>query len=173
MLRAEYLEYIHDALIAVFWPNTEPVGERELRDKGLIESAAARPFHTLQGEDAYPTILEKGVALFHSVIANHAFTNGNKRTAVIAVDHFLIVNDYHLLLENRDMYGIAEKTAAYKSRGLTQEESLAEIREALEEGVISMEVVERNVGQQSDLTRFIGKFREVRHMLRQGCREID
>jgi death on curing protein len=129
MLQADYLEFIHDALVALLWPGTEPIGQREQRDRGLIESAAARPFHTLLGEDAYPTITEKAVALFHSINANHAFMNGNKRTAVIAMDHFFTVNDHCLLLTNEAMYKIAEKTAAYKERGLSQQQSLAEITE--------------------------------------------
>lgn len=90
MLHADYLEYIHDALVALLWPGTEPISERDYRDRRLLESAAARPFHTVLGEDAYPTILRKAAALFHSINANHRFMNGNKRTAVIALDHFLI-----------------------------------------------------------------------------------
>jgi len=173
MLRADYLEYIHDALITVFWPGTDPICEREQRDRALVESAAARPFHTILGEDAYPTILEKGVALFHSINANHAFINGNKRTAVIAIDHFLTANDHHLLLENEAMIVIAEKTAAYKARGLSQDQSLAEIREALEENVISMDIVEQSVGQQERFLETIRKFKKVRDLIRsKACLEL-
>src|SRR5690349_16371256 len=98
MLQADYLEYIHDALVVLLWPGTEPIREREQRDRRLIESAAARPFQSVFGEDAYPEITQKAVALFHSINANHAFINGNKRTAVIAMDHFLTANDHCLLL---------------------------------------------------------------------------
>ena len=150
MLRADYIEYIHDALVSVLWPRTEPVSDREQRDHALIESAAARPFHTLLGEDAYPNIIEKAVALFHSINANHAFMNGNERTAVVATDLFLVENDHYLSLENDEMYKIAEKTAAYKARGLSQDQSLAEIREVLAENVISMDIVEHVAGQQAD-----------------------
>jgi prophage maintenance system killer protein len=104
MLRPEYLEYIYDAMVTVLWPGTEPIFEREQRDRALIESAAARPFHTIFGQDAYSGILDKGVALFHSINANHAFMNGNKRTAVIALDHFLMANNHQLVLENDAMY---------------------------------------------------------------------
>lgn len=67
MLQADYLEFIHDALVVLLWPGSEPIGEREYRDRRLLESAAARPFHTVLGEDAYPTILRKAAALFHSI----------------------------------------------------------------------------------------------------------
>ena len=42
-----------------------------------IESALGRPFHSADGQDVYPTIIEKAAALFHSLIANHPFHNGN------------------------------------------------------------------------------------------------
>lgn len=172
MLRADYLEYIHDALVGVLWPNTELVGSCDHRDRALIESAAARPFQTVLREDAYPGILDKGVALFHSLIANHAFANGNKRTAVIALDLFLMVNDYHLLLENDAMYKVAEATASYKSRGLSLDESLAEIHESLAESVIEMGIVEASVGSQEPFLKFIAKFKKTRDLIRKACVEM-
>ena len=33
MLRADYLEYIHDAMVSVLWPETEPISDREQRDR--------------------------------------------------------------------------------------------------------------------------------------------
>src|SRR5690242_14677028 len=166
MLQADYLEFIHDALVALLWPGTEPIGEREQRDRGLIESAAARPFHTLLGKDAYPMIEEKAVALFHSINANHAFMNVNKRTAVIAMDHFLTANDHFLLLTNEPMYKIAEKTAAYKERGLSQDQSLAEIAEAIEENVVSMDIVRHAIGQQEEFLETVRKFEQTRDWIR-------
>ncbi len=168
MLQADYLEYIHDALVALLWPGTEPIGEREQRDRGLMESAAARPFHTVFGEDAYPTIPEKAVALFHSINANHAFMNGNKRTAVIAMDHFLTANDYCLLVTNDPMYKIAEKTASYKERGLRQDQSLAEITEALEENVIWMDIVRHATDQQEQFSQLVRTFDQMRDVIRRN-----
>jgi len=172
MLGADYLEFIHDSLVILLWPGTEPVSDREDRNRPLIESAASRPFHTLMGEDAYPTVLGKAVALFHSINANHAFANGNKRTAVIAMDHFLMANDHHLLLENDEMYKIAEKTASYKARGLSQDESLAEIHGALEEHVISIDIVEHCVGHEEHFLTIIRKFRDVRDLIRTKAHKI-
>jgi prophage maintenance system killer protein len=48
-----------------------------------IESALGRPFHSADGQDVYPTIIEKAAALFHSLIANHPFSQreqANSRT---------------------------------------------------------------------------------------------
>jgi death-on-curing family protein len=166
MLGADYLEYIHDALVALLWPNTEPVGDHEQRDRSMIESASARPFHSAFYEDAYISISEKAIALFHSINANHAFTNGNKRTAVIAVDHFLLANDHCLVLPNEEMYKMAEKTASYKKRGLSQEESLAEIRDAISKHVFSFSDVEKIAIKEEKFVDIMKRLCGVRDLIR-------
>jgi death-on-curing protein len=141
MLGPGYVEFIHDALVAQVWPGTDPVASGEYRNRKLIESATGRPFHSVLGEDAYPTIIGKGVALFHSLISNHAFYNGNKRTAVIALDHFLMANGYFLAVDNGEMYKLAEVTATYNERKLSHDESLSEIMEVLREDIIPIELL--------------------------------
>jgi death-on-curing protein len=127
MLGAQYVEYIHDELLEVFWPSAENVGSEGIRDRALIESAVARPFQSAFGQDIYPTIIEKAVALFHSLIANHAFVDGNKRTAVTAFDHFLLANGFVLGIPNSAMYEIATNTACYRERNFSHEDSFAAI----------------------------------------------
>lgn len=63
-----------------------------VRDYGLLEAAVARPQATVFGEDAYPTLWAKAGALLHSLAANHALVDGNKRTAVHATLTFLELN---------------------------------------------------------------------------------
>ena len=109
----------------------------EFRDTALLESATSRPFQSAGGQDAYLTIPEKAVALFHALNADHAFWNGNKRTAVLALDHFLIANELFLAAGNSEMYVLAEKTASYKARGLNQDQSMEEITRAIGERVVS------------------------------------
>lgn len=53
-----------------------------VRDLGLLESALARPRASVFGQDAYPDLWTKAAALPHSMIANHPFVDGNKRTAL-------------------------------------------------------------------------------------------
>lgn len=60
-----------------------------VRDIGLVDSACHRPATTVFGEDAYPTLLEKAAALLHSLTANHALVDGNKRTAWLSTVVFL------------------------------------------------------------------------------------
>jgi death-on-curing protein len=74
--------------------NTEVMGGRHaLRDRGLLESAVARPQASALGVDAYPDLVSKA-ALLHSLVLNHAFVDGNKRTAVLATLVFLDLNGF-------------------------------------------------------------------------------
>lgn len=56
-------------------------GSSGLRDEALLLSASNRPFQTFDGNDLYPTIIDKSAALFQSIIINHPFIDGNKRMA--------------------------------------------------------------------------------------------
>jgi death on curing protein len=131
MLGAPYVEYIHDELLEVFWPSSEKVATEGVRDRTLIQSAVGRPFQSAFGEDIYPTVTEKGVALFHSLVANHAFVDGNKRTAVTALDHFLLANGFVLGIPNSAMYELATNTACYRERNVSHEDSLVAIVSAV------------------------------------------
>jgi death on curing protein len=63
-----------------------------IRDVGLLESAIAQPRMTFGGKELYPSLLEKAAALGFSVIMNHPFVDGNKRTGHAATETFLILN---------------------------------------------------------------------------------
>ena len=64
----------------------------EVRDIGLLASAAGRPQTTVFGEDAYPTLADKAAALMHSIARNHALVDGNKRLAWSATRVFCLLN---------------------------------------------------------------------------------
>jgi death-on-curing protein len=51
---------------------------------------------TFGGEDLYPTIVEKAVALGFSLIQNHPFVDGNKRTGHAGMEIFLVLNGYQI-----------------------------------------------------------------------------
>jgi len=67
-------------------------GTLGIRDMGLLESAIAQPRMTFGGEDLYPSLLEKSAALGFSIIMNHPFVDGNKRTGHAATETFLVLN---------------------------------------------------------------------------------
>lgn len=76
-------------------------GSHGLRDLTLLESAILRPQTTFSGEDLYPTLFNKAAALLHSLIHNHPFLDGNKRTASVSTAVFLIKNNYDLKVDNK------------------------------------------------------------------------
>jgi len=78
------------------------LGQVELRDLGLLESAAARPRTTVFGEDAYSTFAEKAAALMHSLARNHPLVDGNKRLAWAGTRAFCLLNGRDLELSVDD-----------------------------------------------------------------------
>lgn len=70
----------------------ESGGALGIRDIGLLEAAIAQPRMTFGGEDLYPSLLEKAAALGFSIIMNHPFVDGNKRTGHAATETFLVLN---------------------------------------------------------------------------------
>jgi death-on-curing protein len=72
-----------------------------VKDHGLLESAVHRPQQSVFGEDAYPSLFDKAAALLESLVKNHCFHNGNKRTAYMATKSFLILNGYYLRVERQ------------------------------------------------------------------------
>ena len=71
-------------------------GSTGIHNVGALESALAQPHMTFGGEDLYPTILEKAAALGFSLIRNHPFVDGNKRTGHAAMEVFLVLNGYEI-----------------------------------------------------------------------------
>ncbi len=68
-------------------------GSHGVKDMGGLQSAVAQPQMTFGGEDFYPTLAEKAAALAFSLINNHPFHDGNKRTGHAAMVLFLDIND--------------------------------------------------------------------------------
>ena len=82
-------------------------GSHGLRDLGLLESAVARPQSSFDGEDLYPDIFQKGAALVHSLLMNHQFVDGNKRTAMFSVMTFLELNGYKFVAKQKEVVDTA------------------------------------------------------------------
>ena len=67
----------------------ETGGSIGVRDEGLLESALEGVFATFGGQELYPTKEEKGARLGYTLIANHAFVDGNKRIGMYVMLTFL------------------------------------------------------------------------------------
>lgn len=74
----------------------------QVRDLGLLASAAARPRTSVFGDDAYPSLTEKAAAICQSVVRNHALVDGNKRLAWSATRVFLLINGHDIAYDIDD-----------------------------------------------------------------------
>ncbi len=88
------------------------LGDVEIRDAGLLESASARPRSTAFGEDAYPSIHRKAAALLHSIARNHPLVDGSKRLALAATIAFYGLNGFRLTMSNDEAYEVVMAVAA-------------------------------------------------------------
>lgn len=95
-LTIEQVIYIHQKGIEKFG------GMYGIRDKGLLESAVARPKTTFGGKDLYKDVFAKASALGHSLLMNHPFLDGNKRTAFACMELFLQENRFLITASDDD-----------------------------------------------------------------------
>ena len=96
-LSAQQVLFLHARLIA------ETGGIHGVRDIGLFESAVARPQATFGGEDLYPDVFLKAAILMHSLVGNHPFVDGNKRTGIAAAGLFLRRNSWRPAADNVEL----------------------------------------------------------------------
>lgn len=96
-LTVEQVLFLHARLIE------ETGGSHGVRDVALLESAVARPRATFGGKDLYPDLFSKAAALMDSLIRNHPFIDGNKRTGIAAAALFLRQNGRRLTATNPEL----------------------------------------------------------------------
>lgn len=65
-----------------------------IRDAGMLDSAMARPQNLAQYGD--PDAAALAAAYAFGIARNHPFTDGNKRTAAVVSETFLMLNGYEL-----------------------------------------------------------------------------
>ena len=81
-------------------------GSIGVRDDGLLESALESCFATFDGQELYPTKIEKAAKLGYSLVSNHAFIDGNKRIGIYVMLTFLEINGIKIFAENQDIVNI-------------------------------------------------------------------
>ena len=86
LLTIEHILQLHVLAIKQFG------GSEGLRDLGRLESAAAVQTQSVFGEELYPEIHDKAAAMCRGIIGDHPFTDGNKRTAILAAITFIEIN---------------------------------------------------------------------------------
>lgn len=85
-------------------------GSPGLRDEALLESAAARPRNKWSYDQAID-IFELAVSYGFGLAKNHAFIDGNKRTALLSVRAFLFRNGYRFTPEEVETVTVIEGLA--------------------------------------------------------------
>ena len=107
-LIAEQVLFIHYRLVS------ETGGGHGVRDIGLLQSAIARPRATFDNQELYTNIFEKAAALMESLVNNHPFIDGNKRTGIACTVLFLRQNGITFSAKNSDLERFTLRVASSK-----------------------------------------------------------
>ena len=114
---------VHDEQLA------EHGGLPGIRDLGAMQSALARPRNLASHEDC-DDLARLAAAYAYGIARNHGFADGNKRTALVTADLFLMLNGYQLSSSPAEnvltTLGVAEGS-------LSEEELVAWIRDNIQE----------------------------------------
>jgi death on curing protein len=112
MLEISDVLTIHKRLIHEFG------GTLGLRDMELLESAISRPYQTFDSNDLYPTAEEKASAIIESIVTNHPFVDGNKRTGYALFRILLLIEGKDINSSQQEKYefviSIAERKLGYE-----------------------------------------------------------
>ena len=110
MISPEFLDLeevleIHTLQLAEFG------GTAGVRDQGLLESATEQPRATAFGELLHADLFEMAAAYLFHIVKNHAFLDGNKRTALVAALVFLDINGVSLDRDDDRLYELTMAAA--------------------------------------------------------------
>ncbi|ATS38170.1 MULTISPECIES: type II toxin-antitoxin system death-on-curing family toxin [Xanthomonas] len=90
---------IHDRQLA------EHGGGSGVRDDALLDSALARPKQLSAYGDPPPDLAALAASLAYGLARNHPFVDGNKRTAAVACETFIVLNGAALQAGDLELYG--------------------------------------------------------------------
>ena len=112
MISAKEVQQLHQILIDKFG------GRPGIRDIGALESALSRPFQTFDNKELYPSAIEKAASLIESILTNHPFIDGNKRTGYTVLRLYLLQNSLEITASSDNRYefviNIASGTLQYE-----------------------------------------------------------
>jgi len=93
--------YLHQALVDRYG------GLHGVRDLGLVASAVVRPEAGFGDFEAYPDLFLKAAVLGFSLLKNHAFLDGNKRTSIGAMELLLEKNGVRITAKINERFRLA------------------------------------------------------------------
>ena len=125
MITFELVVGIHQILIKRYG------GPSGIRDEAALHSAVNRLYQTFDGEELYETSVEKAAALIESLIKNHPFIDGNKRTGYVTMRILLKKDQKDVKATEEEKYEFVIKIAAGESE-------FDEIKQWIEEKLIEV-----------------------------------
>ena len=81
-------------------------GSLGVRDWNMFESACLQPYASFAGRDLYPNIFFKAAAFIRSMIKDHPFVDGNKRTSITGAQTMLELNGYKFIGKRKETYNL-------------------------------------------------------------------
>ena len=111
LLSREQILYLHSKLI------NATGGIDGTRDEGLLDSALHIPFQAFDGEELYPSVLQKAARLCFGLIQNHAFYDGNKRIGVYVMLVFLELNGMEIDCVDEELAALGLGVASGQMKG--------------------------------------------------------
>ena len=118
-LNADDVETVHARMIAEYG------GGDGLRDRGLLESAAAMPFATFGGQFLHEGLPTMAAAYLFHFCKNHPFVDGNKRVALASAIAFLLLNGHELIASKTEA---EELTLGVADSSISKEDAIAFFR---------------------------------------------
>ncbi|MFN7117011.1 MAG: type II toxin-antitoxin system death-on-curing family toxin [Saprospiraceae bacterium] len=103
---------MEDALLAHAELIEKHGGLNGIRDENLLEAALARPFGGFGDTEFYPSPSEKAAAILESIVKNHPFLDGNKRTGYTLMRIFLIRNNLDIRSTQDERYDFVIQVAS-------------------------------------------------------------
>jgi death on curing protein len=98
MINKNEVLLIHNQVVSIYG------GANGVRDMGGLESAIARPYQSFGGQDLYPSCFEKSAAIGKSIIMNHPFIDGNKRTGYVLMETVLRIEGFRINAPDELLY---------------------------------------------------------------------
>lgn len=118
-LSVEIVKAIHDAALENYG------GLQGIREEALLHSAVAAPQATFGGQSVYADVVEVAAAYLFYIASNHAFLDGNKRTAMMAAIVFLRINGSQTAPDSPDWFALMDDVG--NSR-LSRDQTTARLR---------------------------------------------
>lgn len=95
-LTVDIVKALHDAALERYG------GLQGIREDALLQSAVAAPQATFGGQSPFADLVEVAAAYLYYLARNHAFLDGNKRTAMLAAIVFLRINGFETAADSPD-----------------------------------------------------------------------